>query len=192
MTRVFAVVPRDEIFEKTGIQFQKFNTLYQLYSEVREVEGASMLLLLPDLINYKLTGKAFNEYTNATTTQMINAATREWDTDLLDRLDLPRRLLSYIVPAGTRLGKLRPEIVDKTGLRCRGNRTCNARYGQCRCGRTADRRKCVYLLRHVVADRGRTRPPIDDSGGRAAKFHERRRCLRYVPISKERDGPLDL
>ncbi len=117
MTRAFAVVSRKEIFDKTGIQLQKFNTLYQLYSEGELVKKASMLLLLPDLINYMLTGRAVSEYTNATTTQMVNAATGEWDTDLLDRLDLPRRLLQKIVPSGTRLGTLRPEIASETGLR---------------------------------------------------------------------------
>ena len=116
MEGVFAVVPRDEIFEKTGVQFQKFNTLYQLYSET-ETEKASMLLLLPDLINYMLTGKAAAEYTNATTTQMVNAAIGDdWDAELLARLSLPRGLLQQIVPAGTSLGDLRPEIIEKTGL----------------------------------------------------------------------------
>ena len=116
MIRVFAVVPRDEIFERTGIQFQKFNTLYQLYSGGGDKENAAMLLLIPDLINFMLTGNAVNEYTNATTTQMVNAATGKWDADLLDRLDLPHGLLKKIVPAGTNLGKLGSEIVDKTGL----------------------------------------------------------------------------
>ena len=116
MTRVFGVVPSDEIFAKTGIQFQKFNTLYQLYSDGGESGGASMLLLLPDLINYLLTGKAAAEYTNATTTQMVNASTRDWDRDLVDRLGLPSRLLQEIIPAGTRLGTLLPKIADSTGL----------------------------------------------------------------------------
>jgi len=87
MTRVFSLVPRDEIFEKTGIQFQKFNTLYQLVSEEK---NASKLLLLPDLINYLLTGKTATEYTNATTTQMVNARTGDWDADLIDRSGLSR------------------------------------------------------------------------------------------------------
>jgi rhamnulokinase len=116
MMRVFAVVPRDEIFEKTGIQFQKFNTLYQLYSETVENEHSSMLLLLPDLINYMLTGRAVAEYTNATTTQMVNAGTGSWDDELIDRLGLPRRLLQNIVASGEGIGTLRPEIAEETGL----------------------------------------------------------------------------
>ena len=114
MSRVFSIVPRDEIFARTGIQFQKFNTLYQLYSD--ENQSASMLLLLPDLINYLLTGKSATEYTNATTTQMVNARTGEWDDDLIGRLNLSRSLLQDIIPAGTRLGKLLPEIMDATSL----------------------------------------------------------------------------
>jgi sugar (pentulose or hexulose) kinase len=115
MKRVFAVVPRDEIFNETGIQFQKFNTLYQLFSEDGG-DGASMLLMLPDLINYFLTGKACAEYANSTTTQMVNARTGDWDIDLIDRLNLPRRLLQTIVPAGSSLGALLPNIAEETGL----------------------------------------------------------------------------
>jgi rhamnulokinase len=69
MKGVFAVIPHEEIFESTGIQFQKFNTLYQLFSEAGNSENAATLLLLPDLINFMLTGRAVAEYTNATTTR---------------------------------------------------------------------------------------------------------------------------
>jgi rhamnulokinase len=153
MTRVFSIVPRDEIFEKTGVQFQKFNTLYQLFSEV---ESLSMLLLIPDLINYFLTGKAATEYTNATTTQMVNARTGKWDTDLIDRVGLSNRPLKDIIPAGTRLGPLLPEIAEATGLRdvhviAPGTHDTASAVA----ATPADRRKCVYLLRHVVTDRDR-------------------------------------
>lgn len=114
MTRVFSIAPRAEIFQKTGVQFQKFNTLYQLFSE--ENKNASMLLLIPDLINYLLTGKAATEYTNATTTQMVNASTGDWDADLIDRVGLSNRLLKEIIPAGTLIGTLLLEIADDTGL----------------------------------------------------------------------------
>ena len=115
MAQVFARVPRAEIFEKTGIQFQNFNTLYQLYSEKKRSEAFD-LLLLPDLINYFLTGQKVNEYTNATTTQMLNASTGDWDRDLLDRLELPADLLQRIVPAGTDLGPLKPDLAAELGL----------------------------------------------------------------------------
>ncbi len=110
MERVFARVPKSTIFEKTGIQFQNFNTLFQLNSESADLSRTSKMLLLPDLLNFYLTGRSFAEYTNATTTQMVNAATGDWDLDLLEKLDLPLRLLPKIVPAGTTIGELRPEI----------------------------------------------------------------------------------
>ncbi len=115
MEQVFARVPRSEIFEKTGIQFQSFNTLYQLFSE-KNPGKATDLLLLPDLLNYFLTGKKAAEYTNATTTQFLNSTTGDWDRDLLDRLDLPAGILQKIVPAGTDLGLLKPEIALELGF----------------------------------------------------------------------------
>lgn len=115
MEEVSSKVTRDEIFEKTGIQFQNFNTLYQLYSE-EKLRDASALLLLPDLINYFLTGRKVAEYTNASTTQMLDAASRDWATDLLARLDLPVGILQEVVPAGTDLGPLRAEVAGELGL----------------------------------------------------------------------------
>jgi rhamnulokinase len=113
---VFNRVPRHEIFERTGIQFQNFNTIFQLWSEGQNVEKASKLLLLPDLINFFLTGRMATEFTNATTTQMLNSASGTWDYDLLDRLDLPAAVLPDIIPAGTELGSLKPEIAREVGL----------------------------------------------------------------------------
>lgn len=116
MERVFTEVPRTEIFEKTGIQFQSFNTLFQLYSETTQIAKADKLLLLPDLVNFFLTGTTVAEYTNATTTQMVNAASGDWDLDLLDRLKLPSHFLPKIVPAGTSIGLLKPEIAAEVEL----------------------------------------------------------------------------
>ena len=119
MEKVFRIVPRAEIFGKTGIQFLSFNTLYQLYSDA-DAAGALTMLLIPDLVNYFLTGRPAAEYTNATTTQMVNAATREWDRNLLLRLDLRESLLPEIVPAGTDLGPLKAELeaeLDLDGVR---------------------------------------------------------------------------
>ncbi len=110
MEKVFEKLPRAGIFEKTGIQFLNFNTIFQLASEDGELNRADKVLLLPDLINYFLTGKAFAEYTNATTTQIVNAQTGNWDPELLEKLDLPACLLPEVIPAGTDLGLL------KTGL----------------------------------------------------------------------------
>jgi rhamnulokinase len=110
MERVFARVSREEIFERTGIQFMSFNTLFQLEAHMREGLDANTLLLIPDLINFCLTGKRVAEYTNATTTQMVNARTGKWDYDLLNRLSLPVSVLPEIIPAGTDVGPIRAEL----------------------------------------------------------------------------------
>src|SRR5215813_137821 len=83
MEKVFELVSRDEIFSRTGIQFLVFNTLFQLHAHVEEglPESSARLLLIPDLIHYLLSGRTASEYTNATTTQMLNARTHGWDDD---------------------------------------------------------------------------------------------------------------
>lgn len=112
MEQAFARVTREEIFACTGIQFMPLNTLFQLYAQVQAglPSKAAKLLLMPDLINYFLTGKAVTEYTNATTTQMLNAKSGAWDTELLQGLGLPVNLLTEIVPAGTEVGPLKAEF----------------------------------------------------------------------------------
>ncbi len=118
MERVFELMPRSEIFDRTGIQFMNINTLYQLFAHARVglPLNAAKLLLVPDLINFLLTGRAVSEYTNATTTQMVNAETGAWDEAIVERLGLPARLLAEIVPAGSDLGPLRSELAEELNL----------------------------------------------------------------------------
>ncbi|HUG52707.1 MAG TPA: rhamnulokinase family protein [Vicinamibacteria bacterium] len=118
--RVFERVPREEVFARTGIQTLDFNTLFQLYAHAREglSARARRLLLMPDLVNHHLTGSAVTEFTNATTTQLVNADTGGWDGTLCERLDLPGHLLGDIVSAGTDLGPLRRERAE--GLKLEG------------------------------------------------------------------------
>ncbi|HTK38593.1 MAG TPA: rhamnulokinase family protein [Pyrinomonadaceae bacterium] len=116
MTSVFSRVPRETIFERTGIQFLEFNTLFQLYSEPAQTENAAKMLLLPDLINFFLTGRIAAEYTNATTTQLVNAGSRDWDLELVEDLGLPSHLLPQIVPAGTDLGLIQRELAEELAL----------------------------------------------------------------------------
>ena len=95
MDEVFALVPRDEIFARTGIQFHQFNTLYQLWAHVREglPPRAAHLLLTPDYCHHVLCGSLVSERTNASTTQLLSAATGAWDDELFARLGLPRQLM---------------------------------------------------------------------------------------------------
>ena len=113
--RVFAQIPREEIFERTGIQFMPFNTLFQLFVHTQKGihKNARSLLLIPDVINFFLTGNRVTEYTNATTTQMINARTGQWDGELLNRLELPSNLLPDIIAAGTEVGQIRAELANE-------------------------------------------------------------------------------
>ena len=117
MEQVFAHVAREEIFDRTGVQFMSFNTLFQLYAHVREgiPVNARKLLLVPDLINFFLTGKAASEYTNATTTQMVDPRTGRWNCEMLNLLGLPTTLLPEIVSAGTELGVVRLEVAAELG-----------------------------------------------------------------------------
>ncbi len=117
----FAVVPREEIFEQTGIQFLPINSLYQLLALVRaddpSLRLASTLLTIPDLLNYWLTGEKACEFTNATTTQCFNPRTRAWATGLLRRLGVPEHVLPQVLPPGTTLGTLRDEAGARRSTR---------------------------------------------------------------------------
>lgn len=116
MATVFSRVSRGLIFEKTGIQFLEFNTLFQLCSNPAQIEGAAKMLLLPDLINFFLTGKMFAEYTNATTTQLVNAESRDWDLELVEDVGLPLHLLPEIVPTGKDLGPIKTKLAEELAL----------------------------------------------------------------------------
>ncbi|HSM56274.1 MAG TPA: rhamnulokinase family protein [Candidatus Sulfomarinibacteraceae bacterium] len=109
METAFERVPRDEIFRRTGIQFMPINTLYQLLSLARrrspQLEVAATFLTMPDLLNYWLTGARVCEYTIASTTQMLDARSGEWATDIMERLDIPAHIFPDIAPPGTRLGQ---------------------------------------------------------------------------------------
>ena len=111
-------VPREEIFERTGIQFLPFNTLYQLDAHAREglPASAARLLMIPDLCHHALAGTLSSEYTNASTTQMLSLATRDWDRDLLGRLSLPAALLPPLVQPGTDAGPLERSLAAQPGL----------------------------------------------------------------------------
>ncbi|MFH1264978.1 MAG: rhamnulokinase family protein [Planctomycetota bacterium] len=116
----YAIVPRAEIFQHSGLQFMQFNTLYQLLAMKLAasplLEMAESLLLIPDLFHWLLTGVKSNEFTNATTTQFYNPLRGDWATELLEKFDLPGGILGPIAQPGTTLGRLRRNLVAETGL----------------------------------------------------------------------------
>lgn len=120
LDRAFGLVPRSEIFAHTGLQFLPFNTLYQLWSmrlgDSPLLDAAQRLLMIPDLFHWLLTGAKVIERTNATTTQFFDPRAGTWSAVLLERFDLPAHILGEVVAPGTRLGPLRREVADETGL----------------------------------------------------------------------------
>ncbi len=120
MEKVFAKVPRHEVFATTGIQFMQINTLFQLHSMVSArdpaLERARTMLMTPDLFHYWLTGAKKSEYTIATTSQMVNARDRNWAGHMLDRIGIPTRILPPIVMPGTKLGDLSGKLTGEAGL----------------------------------------------------------------------------
>lgn len=110
----------DEHYARTGIQYQQFNTAYQLCALNREdhaqLDAAAALLMVPDYLNFVLTGKKAQEYTNASTTALVNAQTCDWDDELIDRLNLPWDIFQPIHMPGETLGRLRPEVAERVGF----------------------------------------------------------------------------
>jgi rhamnulokinase len=113
MEQVFARVPRDVLYQRTGIQFLPINTLFQLYAreqlQAGELAHAHRLLLIPDLLHSWLCGSETSERTNASTTQCWDPIARAWVTDLLDRLAIPTTMLPPVVEAGTMVGEVLPQ-----------------------------------------------------------------------------------
>lgn len=109
-----------EHYARTGIQYQKFNTVYQLMALKQEhpdqLAAAKTFLMVPDYLNYLLCGVAANEYTNASTTALVGADSKDWDDALIAMLGLPRDIFQFIKTAGTVLGHLTPEMQAKVGF----------------------------------------------------------------------------
>jgi rhamnulokinase len=110
----------EEIFRRTGMQFMTPNALYHMMAVAAQDSPllglVDRFLMMPDLFHYWLCGSKSGEYTNASITQMLDATTREWDRDLLDRLGVPHSFLPSLAQPGTRLGALRPAVAEETGL----------------------------------------------------------------------------
>ncbi len=120
MEEAFSIISKSEIYNKTGIQFVQFNTIYQLLSEKKNKPNslniADKMLLIPDYINFLLTGKKKAEYTNASTTGLVEPLTRKWSWELIDTFGLPRKIFPELVGPGTVIGTILPLIAKKSGL----------------------------------------------------------------------------
>ncbi|MEO1832966.1 MAG: FGGY family carbohydrate kinase, partial [Akkermansiaceae bacterium] len=118
-------VSKDVIFEKTGIQFMNINTLPQMRAEVKDPDSllplADQFLMVPDLINLSLTGQAFCERTNASTTQLYNPTKKDWSRTLFEALQLPLDLAPKFVSPGTNLGMVKASVRNQTGISAETN-----------------------------------------------------------------------
>ena len=118
--KAFAIVSREEIFAQTGLQFMEFNTLYQLLAMKLAnsplLDAAESFLMMPDLFHWLLTGEKGNEFTDASTTQFYNPLTNTWAEGMLRKFGIPTHIFGPLLQPGTRLGPLRQEIAEDTGL----------------------------------------------------------------------------
>lgn len=117
---VSAFLPQTELYSLTGIQKQPFNTLYQLWCDKKsgKLEKATHFLMIPEYLSFKLSGVIKNEYTNATTTGLVNAKTRTWDKSLIKRLGLPEGLFNELCEPCTSVGNFKAENAKELGFDC--------------------------------------------------------------------------
>ena len=120
--KVYERISREELYRRTGIQKQIFNTIYQLMA-VKEnypeqLEQAESMLMIPDYFQFLLTGVKKMEYTNATTTQLVSPQTKDWDYELIDLLGFNRKIFKAISMPGTVVGNFTKEIQEEVGFDC--------------------------------------------------------------------------
>jgi len=119
MEQFFEIMPRKEAYMLSGIQFMQFNTLFQLFASKSEKHSrlriAKSLLFTPDTLNYLFTGQKKNEYTIASTSQMLKPGKAEWENRLFDAAGLSSTLVEELVQPGTTIGNILPEIQEDTG-----------------------------------------------------------------------------
>lgn len=120
LDEAFRLVPKEAIFQATGIQFMPINTLYQLLAMVRAedpaLRAAETLLMMPDLFNFWLCGQKTAEFTDATTTQCFDPRTGSWAWSLLERLRIPTRIFPPITQPASVLGPLRADVAEEVGI----------------------------------------------------------------------------
>lgn len=117
VNEVHKIIPFEQLYSRTGIQFQPFNTIYQLYADKmsEKIDGATDFLMVPEYLIWRLTGVKIKEYTNATSTGLINADSGEFDGEIIDNLGLPKNLFGKVAMPKTMVGAFLPEIADKVG-----------------------------------------------------------------------------
>lgn len=120
MDHAFEIIPKEVLYQRTGIQFAQINTIFQLLSEKYRkfnlLTAADKMLLIPDYLNFLLSGNKKSEFSIASTTGLVNPQTRSWDRELIEMLKIPSNIFPPIIEPGTNLGNLLPHIAEKIGL----------------------------------------------------------------------------
>ncbi len=116
--QVSEILPQEELYAITGIQKQNYNSIYQLYSDKQsgKLDKAEYYLMMPEYLSFKLTGEIKNEYTEATTSNLVNAQTKEWDKDILKRLGIKESIFSPLSKPCSVVGDFTKEIADELGF----------------------------------------------------------------------------
>lgn len=139
----------EELYSRTGIQKQKFNTIYQLaYLEEnfpQQLDNAEHMLMLPDYFNFLLTGKITQEYTNATTSGLVNAEKCDWDFDLIQKLGFPEKIFGNIKQPCSLVGNLKPEISQAVGFDTRVVLTASHDTASAVMAVPTDRNDAIYI-----------------------------------------------
>lgn len=112
------IIPQEELYSRTGIQKQNFNTIYQLYCDKKsgKLDSANHFLMMPEYLSFKLTGQIRNEYTNATTTNLVNAKNKEWDKIIFDTLGIPSEIFCELSLPGTIVGSFTEKVKNEIGF----------------------------------------------------------------------------
>jgi rhamnulokinase len=121
--KVYESITKEQLYERTGIQKQIFNTIYQLMAvkqqQPDDMDKARAMLMIPDYFHFLLTGVKRMEYTNGTTTQLVNHATKDWDYELIRSLGFNEKIFSELTVPGTLVGEFTKEIEEKVGFSCK-------------------------------------------------------------------------
>lgn len=120
MEKVFSKMDKEKLYNVTGNQFMELNTIFQLMAIKEQqpelLDRAETMLLMPDLLNYFLSKEKCTEYTIASTTQLLDAKSKKWSSEIIENLNLPKNIFTNIVQPGTKIGKLSKEISEELGI----------------------------------------------------------------------------
>ena len=120
MEKVFSKIDKEKLYNVTGNQFMELNTIFQLMAIKEQqpelLDRAETMLLMPDLLNYFLSKEKCTEYTIASTTQLLDAKSKKWSSEIIENLNLPKNIFTNIVQPGTKIGKLSKEISEELGI----------------------------------------------------------------------------